>query len=103
MELEQFWIQKSFGRLGLSQMASRTTRVDSLFLDEGFGTLDEDALDTALSTLASLQQRGKLIGIISHVQGLKERVPTQIEVLPVGGGRSRIFGPGCQNKADLDN
>lgn len=89
--------------LGLSQMASRTTRVDSLFLDEGFGTLDEDALDTALSTLASLQQRGKLIGIISHVQGLKERVPTQIEVLPIGGGRSRILGPGCRCKTDLDN
>lgn len=89
--------------LGLSQMASRTTRVDSLFLDEGFGTLDEDALDTALSTLASLQQRGKLIGIISHVQGLKERVPTQIEVLPIGGGRSRILGPGCRSKTDLDN
>lgn len=89
--------------LGLSQMASRTTRVDSLFLDEGFGTLDEDALDTALSTLASLQQRGKLIGIISHVQGLKERVSTQIEVLPIGGGRSRISGPGCQDKTDLAN
>lgn len=89
--------------LGLSQMASRTTRVDSLFLDEGFGTLDEDALDTALSTLASLQQRGKLIGIISHVQGLKERVPTQIEVLPIGGGRSRILGPGCRSKTDFDN
>ena len=89
--------------LGLSQMASRTTRVDSLFLDEGFGTLDEDALDTALSTLASLQQRGKLIGIISHVQGLKERVPTQIEVLPIGGGRSRILGPGCRSKTDLAN
>ena len=89
--------------LGLSQMASRTTRVDSLFLDEGFGTLDEDALDTALSTLASLQQRGKLIGIISHVHGLKERVPTQIEVLPIGGGRSRILGPGCRSKKDLDN
>ncbi|WP_443825835.1 AAA family ATPase [Desulfovibrio sp.] len=89
--------------LGLSQMASRTTRVDSLFLDEGFGTLDEDALDTALSTLASLQQRGKLIGIISHVQGLKERVPTQIEVLPIGGGKSRILGPGCRSKTDLDN
>ena len=89
--------------LGLSQMASRTTRVDSLFLDEGFGTLDEDALDTALSTLASLQQRGKLIGIISHVHGLKERVPTQIEVLPIGGGRSRILGPGCRSKTDLDN
>lgn len=89
--------------LGLSQMASRTTRVDSLFLDEGFGTLDEDALDTALSTLASLQQRGKLIGIISHVHGLKERVPTQIEVLPIGGGRSRILGPGCRSKTDFDN
>lgn len=82
--------------LGLSQMASRTTRVDSLFLDEGFGTLDEDALDTALGTLASLQQRGKLIGIISHVPSLKERVPTQIEVVPLGGGKSRISGPGCQ-------
>lgn len=89
--------------LGLSQMASRTTRVDSLFLDEGFGTLDEDALDTALSTLAGLQQRGKLIGIISHVQGLKERVPTQIEVLPIGGGRSRILGPGCQSKTDTNS
>lgn len=88
--------------LGLSQMASRTTRVDSLFLDEGFGTLDEDALDTALNTLAGLQQRGKLIGIISHVQGLKERVSTQIEVLPIGGGRSRILGPGCRNETDLD-
>ena len=66
-------------------------------------SLDEDALDTALSTLASLQQRGKLIGIISHVQGLKERVPTQIEVLPIGGGRSRILGPGCRCKTDLDN
>ena len=89
--------------LGLSQMASRTTRIDSLFLDEGFGTLDEDALDTALSTLASLQQRGKLIGIISHVQSLKERVPTQIEVLPIGGGRSRILGPGCRHKNECDN
>lgn len=89
--------------LGLSQMASRTTRIDSLFLDEGFGTLDEDALDTALSTLASLQQRGKLIGIISHVQSLKERVPTQIEVLPIGGGRSRILGPGCRHKSECDN
>lgn len=84
--------------LGLSQMASRKTRVDSLFLDEGFGTLDEDALDTALGTLAGLQQRGKLIGVISHVQSLKERVPTQIEVIPTGGGRSRIFGPGCRKE-----
>lgn len=81
--------------LGLSQMSSRNVRVDSLFLDEGFGTLDEEALDTALDTLAGLQQEGKLIGIISHVQALKERIGTRIRVYPGTGGRSRISGPGC--------
>lgn len=84
--------------LGLSQMASNTVRVDSLFLDEGFGTLDEDALDTALETLAGLQQDGKLIGVISHVPALKQRISTRIQVTPVAGGRSRISGPGCQLK-----
>lgn len=82
--------------LGLSQMSSRNVRVDSLFLDEGFGTLDEEALDTALDTLASLQQDGKLIGIISHVQALKERISARIVVQPLTGGRSGIAGPGCQ-------
>ncbi len=81
--------------LGLSQMASKNVRVDSLFLDEGFGTLDEDALDTALETLSGLQQDGKLIGVISHVSALKERISTQIQVLPKTGGRSIISGPGC--------
>jgi DNA repair protein SbcC/Rad50 len=81
--------------LGLSHMASKNVRVDSLFLDEGFGTLDEEALDTALETLAGLQQEGKLIGIISHVPALKERISTQIQVTPQSGGRSILFGPGC--------
>ncbi|WP_300832860.1 SbcC/MukB-like Walker B domain-containing protein, partial [uncultured Bilophila sp.] len=81
--------------LGLSQMASKTVRVDSLFLDEGFGTLDEEALDTALETLAGLQREGKLIGVISHVAALKERIGTQIRVTPVTGGRSVLHGPGC--------
>lgn len=76
--------------LGLSQMASRNVRVDSLFLDEGFGTLDEDALEMALSTLAGLHQEGKLIGIISHVSALKERIPTQIVVTPLSAGRSQL-------------
>ncbi|MEI6638344.1 MAG: AAA family ATPase [Chlorobium sp.] len=79
--------------LGLSQMSSRNVRVDSLFLDEGFGTLDENALDTALQTLAALQQNGKIIGIISHVPALKERISTQIRVHPLSGGRSRLSGP----------
>lgn len=83
--------------LGLSQMASQTIRVDSLFLDEGFGTLDEDALDTALDTLANLQQSGKLIGVISHVPALKERISTQIKVQAKANGKSQLQGPGCQS------
>jgi DNA repair protein SbcC/Rad50 len=81
--------------LGLSHMASKNVRVDSLFLDEGFGTLDEESLDTALETLAGLQQDGKLIGVISHVPTLKERISTQIIVTPQTGGRSQISGVGC--------
>jgi exonuclease SbcC len=81
--------------LGLSKMASRKVRVDSLFLDEGFGTLDEEALETSLETLSGLQQDGKLIGIISHVSALKERISTQINITPVSGGRSSLSGPGC--------
>ena len=81
--------------LGLSKMASKKVRVDSLFLDEGFGTLDEDTLETALETLASLRQDGKLIGIISHVPALKERIATKILVQKHSGGKSRISGPGC--------
>lgn len=82
--------------LGLSRMASRNVRVDSLFLDEGFGTLDDDALDMALETLTSLQQEGKLIGVISHVAALKERIATQINVHPLAGGHSNINGPGVR-------
>jgi len=82
--------------LGLSSMASRNVRVDSLFLDEGFGTLDEDALETALETLSGLQQDNKLIGIISHVPALKERIGTQIQVEAGNSGRSTLSGPGCR-------
>ena len=86
--------------LGLSQMASQNIRVDSLFLDEGFGTLDEESLDIALDTLTSLQQEGKLIGIISHVQTLKERIITQIQVKKIAGGFSEISGQGCAKIAN---
>lgn len=93
---ESFIVSLSLA-LGLSKMASQKVRVDSLFLDEGFGTLDEDALDTALGTLAGLQQEGKLIGVISHVSALKERIATQIRVTSGQGGRSQITGPGCSS------
>lgn len=91
---ESFVVSLSLA-LGLSKMASRKVRVDSLFLDEGFGTLDEDALETALETLSGLQQDGKVIGVISHVSALKERVATQINIIPLSGGKSSVVGPGC--------
>ena len=98
---ESFIISLSLA-LGLSKMASRKVRVDSLFLDEGFGTLDEDALDIALNTLSALQQDGKLIGVISHVSTLKDRISTQINIAPLTGGKSSISGPGCQKKTEID-
>ena len=63
-------------------MASPKVHVDSLFLDEGFGTLDEESLETALEPLSRLLQDGKLIGIISHVPVVKERISTQITITP---------------------
>ena len=91
---ESFIISLSLA-LGLSNMASRKVKVDSLFLDEGFGTLDEESLETALDTLASLHQDGKLIGIISHVQVIKERISTQINITSLNNGKSTMTGPGC--------
>ena len=76
--------------LGLSEMAGRNTQIQSLFIDEGFGTLDESTLDTAISTLENLQSQGKTIGIISHVKELKERISTKIQVKKKGNGFSEI-------------
>ncbi len=80
--------------LGLASMASGKIQVDSLFLDEGFGTLDGDALEMALSTLSSLRDQGKIIGVISHVPALNERIGTIIRVKKESGGRSTVKGPG---------
>lgn len=81
--------------LGLSEMVSAGWRIDSLFIDEGFGTLDEHALEAALEALAGLRRSGKLVGVISHVPALRERIAARIRVRPLSGGRSRIEGPGC--------
>ena len=80
--------------LGLASMASGKIQVDSLFLDEGFGTLDGDALEMALSTLSSLRDQGKIIGVISHVPALNERIGTVIRIKKESGGRSTVKGPG---------
>ncbi|REG79423.1 AAA family ATPase [Marinomonas pollencensis] len=77
--------------LALSDLVSHKTSIDSLFLDEGFGTLDNETLESALDALDNLQSSGKTIGIISHIQALKERIPVQIRLTKQGGlGVSRL-------------
>jgi exonuclease SbcC len=66
--------------LGLSDLVSHKTSIDSLFLDEGFGTLDSETLDVALDALDNLNASGKMIGVISHIEAMKERIPVQIKV-----------------------
>lgn len=77
--------------LGLSELVSHKTRIDSLFLDEGFGTLDAETLEVALDALDCLNATGKMIGIISHVEALKQRIPVQIQIIKQQGmGNSRL-------------
>ncbi|WP_026463198.1 AAA family ATPase [Adhaeribacter aquaticus] len=76
--------------LGLSDLAGRQAQINSLFIDEGFGTLDAETLDTAISALENLQASGKTIGVISHVEALKERISTQIQVQKMAGGTSKL-------------
>lgn len=81
--------------LGLSQLSGSKSRVDSLFLDEGFGSLDEASLNTALDALAEVRREGRMTGIISHVQTIRERIAAQINVIPKHEGTSILEGPGC--------
>ena len=76
--------------LGLSDLASNKVQIQSLFIDEGFGTLDAETLDVAMDALENLREAGKSIGVISHVEAMKERITTQIQVVRTAGGYSRI-------------
>ena len=81
--------------LGLSSMSSQNIKIGSLFLDEGFGSLDEDSLELAISTLSELKRdEEKLIGVISHVPAIRERITCQITVTSMPGGVSKLEGPG---------
>ena len=79
--------------LGLSDLAGRNVRIDSLFIDEGFGSLDAETLDLAVSALDSLRLSNKTVGVISHVELLKERIPVQIRVEKRAGGISVLRVP----------
>lgn len=83
--------------LGLASMASSKLRIESLFIDEGFGSLDPESLQIAMDALDSLQAQGRKVAVISHVAEMHERIPVQIQVQRQGNGQSglRIVGSGA--------
>ncbi|MBY4946227.1 AAA family ATPase [Cupriavidus respiraculi] len=81
--------------LGLASLSSHRVRVESLFIDEGFGSLDADTLRVAMDALDSLQAQGRKVGVISHVQEMTERIGTRIEIRRLAGGQSRLVIEGA--------
>lgn len=77
--------------LGLSTLGAQRTRVESLFVDEGFGTLDPETLEVAIASLEALQASGRQVGVISHVAGLADRFAARIRVERKGPGRSAVI------------
>jgi exonuclease SbcC len=87
---ERFLISLALA-LGLAEMSTgRGLKIESLFIDEGFGALDGASLGQALSVLEHLHATGRRVGVISHVEEIKERIPVKIEVTPVARGRSEL-------------
>lgn len=76
--------------LGLASLSSHRVRVESLFIDEGFGSLDAEALQVAMDALDKLQSLGRKVGVISHVQDMTERIATRVQVRRMAGGLSRV-------------
>lgn len=76
--------------LGLTSLNDKHFNMDMLFIDEGFGTLDNESLDMVMNTLENLHSLGRRVGIISHVDTLKERIPAQIQLIREGKSASRI-------------
>jgi exonuclease SbcC len=76
--------------LALAGLEGRDSFIDTLFIDEGFGSLDSATLDIAIDALENLQGQGRRVGVISHVDALQERIATKICVERWGGGRSVV-------------
>lgn len=81
----------ALGLADVVQSYSGGIRLDTMLIDEGFGTLDPEMLDFAIKTLLDLQQGGRLVGIISHVPELKERIDARLEVLQTNKGSTAVF------------
>lgn len=81
----------ALGLADVVQSYSGGISLDTIFVDEGFGTLDPESLDFAINTLVDLQKGGRLVGIISHVPELKERIDARLEVTPTDRGSTARF------------
>jgi DNA repair protein SbcC/Rad50 len=81
--------------LGLASLTSNRLRIESLFIDEGFGSLDPETLNTAMGALMSLEAQGRKVGVISHVPEMADAIPVQIRVVKGRNGASRIIVPGA--------
>lgn len=86
---ESFLISLSLA-LGLSSLSSNRMKIESLFIDEGFGSLDIDTLSIAMDALENLQTQGRKIGVISHVAEMTERITTRVQVIKSTNGKSKI-------------
>lgn len=80
----------ALGLADVVQAESGGVSLETLFVDEGFGSLDADTLEHAMAVLDDLRAGGRSVGVISHVQQMQERIPARIRVVPVPGGGSRI-------------
>jgi len=88
--------------LGLASLTSNRLRIESLFIDEGFGSLDSETLNTAMTALMHLEAQGRKVGIISHVPELADAIPVQIRVVKGRGGASYLVVPGGEPASDAD-
>jgi exonuclease SbcC len=88
--------------LGLASLTSNRLRIESLFIDEGFGSLDPETLNTAMSALMHLEAQGRKVGVISHVTEMTDAIPVQIKVVKGRGGASRILVPGDHAAAESE-
>ena len=80
--------------LGLASLTSSRVRIESLFIDEGFGSLDQETLNTAMGALMHLEAQGRKVGVISHVTEMADAIPVQIRLVRGRGGASRLVVPG---------
>jgi exonuclease SbcC len=86
---ERFLVSLSLA-LSLAGLEGNEFSVDTLFIDEGFGALDSDTLDVAITALETLHGRGRKVGVITHVAAMIESIPVQVKVEKLGGGSSTV-------------